>query len=1463
MNRTVRCFNLLIFIAAAAIRIFPQDNDVQFEHLMLEDGLSQSSVFCMLQDHQGFMWFGTANGLNKYDGYNFTIYTHNPNNPNSLSNDWINAILEDRDGDLWIGTQEGLSRLARHKSASATFINYKRDPANPNSLSHNYVHTNAILEDRDGRIWIGTPNGLNYFDKTHEAFSRFTTQDGLKGNRISTLCEGENGNLLIGFYEGGISVLSWLENGIPQIKPLKADITVNKIFEDRNNDLWFGTTDDGVYKFERATKTISHYKRNYPEQKNTIIGNSIRNMLQDQSGALWILTGSGVSKMNIAKERFTNFQHDPYNPYSIRSNNMMSIWEDRSGILWFGSTLGGIDKLIPHKNRMQKFTYNPYKLDGFKSKRVYSFCEDPGGLIWIGAWFNMAIYDRNTGRFATLSDANSRLAAGTENVITALYTDRKGYVWIGSTNSGLYQVNPKALPAEQFFQSPELRLTDLPEQQRRSIIVDYFEHHSGDPVSISSSAVRAISEDANGDLWIATLYGLNHLNYSEFLTPGDAVKFTRYLHKPGNPNSLSNNQITSIYVEAPDTVWAGTQYNGLNRLVTHQKDAVQTSATTVARYGFDADDTTSLSHNSVYSIYKDGNHFLWVATYGGGLNRFDPQTETFIRYTETDGLPNNVVYGILPDDHGNLWLSTNRGLSRFDPSAGLFKNYDVHDGLQSNEFNTGAYFKSPTTGELFFGGINGFNMFHPDSLQDNPHTPPVILTDLKLFNQSIFDEKNQHFSGGKPLSELAEIVLPYDQNFLSFDFVALDFTNPLKNEYAYQLEGIDPDWVYCGNRRFVSYTNIPAGDYVFRVKGANSNGVWNEDGVAINITITPPFWQTAWFRVLAIVAFISLIFGGYHLRIRQLNRQQIYLERLVAERTGKLQNRTLELERQKELVESGKKTIETQAAKLLEMDRIKTRFFANISHEFRTPLTLILSPLEEMLSASKNGSQKNIFKMMRRNARRLLRLINQLLDITKLETGKMALHPSHGDLVAFLKTITDSFIPLAKEKQIHLQFNSSEDSIITYFDRDKVEKVVYNLLSNAVKFTSAGGKIEVIASAISDFRFRISEARATSPEIQNQKPEVSDFIEITVKDTGIGIPADRLPHIFDRFYQIDDFKGEALHATSQQGTGIGLALVKELITLHHGAISVNSTEGQGTEFIVRLPLGRAQSVEGRVSDEKDEFLSALSPQPFATNNNGQPTTDNKEFILIVEDNADVRTYLRNSLSSNYQLIEAINGSEGIEKAKEHIPDLIISDVMMPEMDGFEFCRITKQNLKTSHIPIIILTAKVSDANKLIGLETGADDYLTKPFSLQELKVRIHNLIEQRRKLREKFSTEFLLKPNDITVSSPDAIFLRQISGIIEANMANPDLTIEEVAAKLEMSRKQLHRKLRALTDQSPSQFIRSMRLQRAKQLLEQNAGNITEIAFNVGFGSSSYFTRCFREVYGVLPSEVERKTVSR
>lgn len=1367
---------------------------LKFEHLSIADGLSHSTVNCILQDHKGFMWFGTFDGLNRYDGRNFAVYKYNHKDSTSLGASGVWALHESRSsknaGVLWVGTENG--GLNKFDPVTETFTRYQYNPADLNSLSNNRVR--AIHEDRAGNLWIGTlGGGLNCFDQERGAFIRYQHDPGdpatLSDNSVWCIYADEQqpGVLWIGTSKG----LNRLDQTNATFTHYRRDPNnpaslshdmVMAIAADHEGALWIGTNGGGLNKLERKQGAFTRYQFD-AEDAGSLGGNAVFSIHRARSGELWIGTwGGGLNKLQTAMSTeqnaiiFTRYQQESGNPNSLSSNYVFPIYEDprHDGVLWIGASGGGINRLDPEKNAFALLQHNPNDPHSISDNSIGAIYESRDGRLWIGANNGgLDLLDRRRGIVARHKSDPNNPRSLSSNTVEAICESRSGILWIGTAN-GLNRL------------------------ERESGRFTRYLHDPVNPSSLSDDAVTSLYESRSGgsagEFWIGTAAGLNKLD----LTNGT---FKHYQHEPDNPASLSNNYIFALHEDHEGLFWVATN-RGLNLFDRRNE--------TATRYLHDPQEPNSLSSNRVLTIHESRNGTLWFGTWGGGLNKLvrEGGQITFRHYRESEGLPNDVVYGILEDEAGRLWLSTNKGLSRFDPAAEKFRNYDIHDGLQGDEYNSGAYFKSAQSGEMFFGGINGLNLFHPGHIKDNDDIPPVAITRLTRYNTST--------AAGDPIiekgiSEKEHITLSYRDNILTFAFAALSYRNSFKNQFAYKLEGFNENWIQLGAKDDITFTNLDPGEYTLRVRGSNNDGIWNQEGAALRFTITPPWWKTWWAYLLYSSLLTVLLLAA---RRYELNRARL-TERLRLE--------------------------QMEAEKLREVDQMKSRFFANISHEFRTPLTLILGQIDSVLASISDRQNQGKLEVASRNARRLQRLINQLLDLSKLEAGSMALRAARANIISFLKNLTASFEHLAAQKGITLQFHSTHDGITLNYDAEKIEKVFYNLLSNAVKFTPPGGCV----------RLECKLGRSDSKTSASHKPQAAIII---VRDTGIGIAAEHLPHVFDRFYQADG-------SHQYEGTGIGLALAKELVELHGGEISVASEVGKGSEFVVKLPL---RSVTGEqsvvVSEAKIEERGlrrddrAISDEQPATSNE-QPATSNQELILLVEDNADIRTYVSEQLQSGYRVLFAAEGEEGLAKAQETIPDLIITDVMMPNLNGYDMSRMLKNDERTSHIPIIMLTAKAALDDKLAGLETGVDDYLHKPFSAKELLARVRNLISLRRQLRQRFSTATIIKPAEVAATSADQSFLQRVLAAIEAHLGDEHFGVEELAMAVSMSSSQINRKLGALVDQPASQLIRSMRLQRAADLLKQNAGTVAEIAYQAGFSDHAHFARSFKKQFGCAPSE--------
>jgi signal transduction histidine kinase/ligand-binding sensor domain-containing protein/DNA-binding response OmpR family regulator len=1356
---------------------YPQQDILKFKKLTSNDGLSQNFVSTILQDKNGFMWFGTKDGLNRYDGYEFKVYRYNPFDTTSLSGNFISAVFEDSKGRLWVASKT-LDLFIPEKDAFKRIV--LKIPTNKTDNTINVSKITSITEDKNGLIWLGTNDGLISYDpQTNSSRMFYQTRDKsspLSYNLILSLSSDDS--LLIVGTQNGMKLLnldSPKKDKIEFIKILHEDAkglltsrrTILSQFRASSNLIYSGTP-AGLIKIDLSTRKSEFipYKGYsfFPFWMNRILA-----IVQDKNSNLWLACSGGLVVYNPVRDSFKYYFHDPKDDQSVSLNNITSLFADRGGKIWIGTAGKGIN--LFDQNKKEFSLYNglvdrePFKT----SFSVTAILSESDNVLWIASQQKLFRLDRVTGEYKHV-----KLLYGPEGEITSILKDKKQNLWVASSG-GLHKIS-----------SAGEKIT-------------YFSNNPTNPNSLTDMFVKLLFIDSHGNL-----FALNSRYLSKFNEGSNT--FTHYELNFLNKNDFAP-IIRCIYESEDGSLWFGWS-EGLVKYNLETQEKIL--------YTHQPGNHKSISNNEILTICEDPaqpKKYLWVGTHGGGLSRLNLEDGTFSNFSVIDGLPNNVVYGILSSG-SELWLSTNNGLCRVTTDkygTPTFRNYDVTDGLQGNEFNTGAYSKS-SSDELFFGGLNGVNAFFPSNIRDNIFIPPVVFTELKFLKGNLDGESNSQLRINTVINN-SEVTIPYSQNSFTIQFAALDYTATEKNSYMYKLIPIHNEWINLGTQRNVTFTELGAGEYELIVKGSNNDGIWNEEGASLQIIIAPPFWQTIWAYGVYAVLFMMIL---YIIRRYELSRLRLK-SRLKIE------------------------SFETQ--KLKELDEMKSGFFANISHEFRTPLTLILGPAEQLEQSETDNNKKEKLHTIKSSANRLLRLINQILDLSKLEKGKTKLHCEEGDLVMFLKGITNSFSSIAERKNITLQLVSEVSNIQTRFDRDVFEKIFFNLISNAFKFTPNGGSIEV----------------------KINKPTSGDFCKITVKDSGVGIDDNDLPKVFNKFYTVENING-----FTEQGSGIGLALVKELVVLHKGSITVESKINEGSTFTVYIPVGKdflkedefinVKSKDFSISESKtNEFIDEEPLQVQPENGfDDEKLAEDPVIALIVEDNPELRNYIASNLQSDYKIIEASTGKEGCEKAVEIIPDIIISDIMMPEMDGYSLCKKLKADERTSHIPIILLTARASEEDKITGLETGADDYLTKPFSSKELSLRVRNLIEIRQTLRKKFSSSLIIKPKEIVTGSVDKSFLEKAMKIVEKNISNDKFSVEDFSSEMNLSHSQLHRKLKALVNQSAIQFIRSIRMQRALELLQGNSGNIAEIAWQVGFGDPSYFTKTFSKHFGYLPSEVNK-----
>jgi signal transduction histidine kinase/ligand-binding sensor domain-containing protein/AraC-like DNA-binding protein len=1364
-------FFLILFLSNS------YSQEIHFKHITSDEGLSQNFISAILQDSKGFMWFGTKDGLNRYDGYSFIVYQHNPFDSTTISDNYITSLFEDSRGYIWIGTLSGGLNCFERKTE--TFHRIRYDSFFSDRMDRDEIK--SIAEDSKGNIWIGT-RGEGIFKlsfKQKNTFELIYTQFVHADNNPNSL-----------------------ESNI-----------ISSLFFDSKGVLWVGAL-NGLNKFNFKNENFTAYNIQIknPKAPNSPFASNVYSIHESQNGELWLGTLSGLVKYNRQTQNYQLFPHH-YDVFRYGWGNITQIVEDNFGKLWL-ATSGELMRFDPLSNKYDYFRNDPFNSQSISYNSISSLCIDKTQILWVGtSGMGINFYDPKANRFSTLKRKNDTSARNSGFSVRSILQDDDGYVWI--SGEVLYRWNRKTNELKS-FETKFDRLEDFGNTGAWSLMESFdktiwvacseglfkydkltqkarlYRFNTSDTTSLPQKEVYFVFEDHQKNIWAVTE------NYLCKLINFEGGIFQSYRYQTSLPYNQQVRPV--IYEDNRGIFWIGTR-NGLVRF-----DLQKKSYTT---YQNDPKNPNSLDNDYIKSICPDPiqpDKILWLGTTGGGLNRFDIDKGIFTYFTESDGLPNNVVYGILPDQHGNLWLSTNKGLSKFNPRDSTFRNYDVKDGLQSNEFNTGAYYRSKD-GEMFFGGINGLNYFYPNEIKDNPYIPQIVLTNIKLRDHYI-SHRGEDSVLEKTLSESNTIILSYNDDVITFEFSALDYSAPEKNQYSYILENFNKKWIYNGTLRTVTYTHLPSGKYVFRVKGSNNDGVWNEKGIAITLIIKPPWWSAWWAYILYGILFLS---GLYLIRRYELNRLKLKSQ--------------LKLEK-----------VETDS--LRKLDHLKSHFFANLSHEFRTPLTLILGQIESVMSSNIENKEKGKLQVANRNARRLLNLINQLLDLSKLEAGGMEFNAEQHNIVSFLKNLFYSFESLAESEKITLKFDSELENIPVIFDPDKMEKVFYNVVYNAFKFTSAQGEIKVSLKIVE-----------------------SKLVEISVKDTGIGIPSDRLSNIFDRFYQVD-----TSITREHEGTGIGLALTKELVELHGGKITVKSKEGEWTEFIIVLPLGNINDEKEQSIDLSEETYSKeytlnkdfVADSNWIQNNESLLLGTQQEIILIVEDNSDVRAYMREQLNKDYNIIEAIDGAQGFTFAQNEIPDIIITDIMMPVKDGYQFCKEIRKDEKTSHIPIIMLTAKAGLDDKIQGLETGVDAYLTKPFSAKELHATIKNLIFQRQQLRKRFSSATIIKPSDVSPASIDQEFLQKVIKIIETHYEDEQFGVDKLSVEINMSISQLNRKLNALLDQPPGQLIRSLRLQRAADLIKQNSGSVAEICYKVGFNDQAYFSRAFKKQFGCSPSAYKK-----
>lgn len=1364
---------LLLIFALVATNSSAQNHQFKFKHLNIKDELSHPEVRTILKDSRGFVWVGTGSGLNRFDGYVVKSFFNDPRDTTTLVDNSIYELFETPDGDIGVITYGGFNL---YNPETETF------QRNLTSFYSKYGTSSSlknIVRDVDGAFWFVEPDKLiRYTSQDHQSIS-IRHVDGesssIVNDPIMEFTIDKNGNRWV-VHSNGIVEKIEIHSGHGRVVR-----RITSVFESNN-----------------------HHQTKY-------------RLLCDSDGDLWVCAPhmhQGVFYYSLRENTLHHFTTDS-KAQRLSSNSVSTFVEEQPGIVWIGTDHGGITILDKKTLSVKYIRHEDGDETSLAENSVNSLYRDDQGIIWIGTYKRgVSYYHSGIYPFELYKHYSIEPGSLPFEDINRFEEDDKGNLWIGTNGGGLLYFDRKTGKFKQ------------------------YQHEPGNPNSLSGDVIVSLCLDSDKNLWIGT--------FKEGLNKFDGKKFVRFRNIPGDTASLPSQDVWEIFEDSRKRLWIGTLNAGAalldkktgkfhrvrmwgpNGLQSVTIDAIaedrKGNIWFGTSWGIDilsedqrvfthyesSSDPGSLSNNIVLDIELDSKGRVWVGT-DDGLNLYNESEKEFRTFRANP--KNNAVLTIQEDNFGNLWLSTLNGLLEMTFESNSldsvsYKRHTESDGLQGRQFNRNAGFRT-RSGELVFGGPTGFNILSGGEHKEVPPLRKIIFSDLELYEKSVAigEQVDGVVILNKSITETAEIVLPPNKHFFSIKFSALNYFNPDRDQYMYKLDGLNSDWlpVDAKNHEIV-FNGLNPGHYTLRVKAANSDGVWIDKEATLGITIQPPFWKTN----TAFAMYVGLLLGIL-LIARKLIQQREKLKFALEEERREIQ-------------------------RIHELDMMKVKFFTNVSHEFRTPLTLILTPIERLIKKATDSEELTQFQLIQRNGKRLMKLVNQLLDFKKLEVHEIKFVPLRGDIIDFARDTVFSFSDLSDKKHIRLSFETSIEHLETLFDHDKLEKILFNLLSNAIKFTLENGIVSVRLDVLQE--------------------EEAKFLRIEVKDTGIGIPEDKLDRIFEPFFQ-----NELPKSLVNIGSGIGLSITKEFVRIHGGRITVTSEVGKGSCFSVLLPLPDIDHGAQAEVEQDDSFT--LVEEDSDLQNAGhaveilekQAVKTRRKSLLLVEDNDDFRFYLKDNLKFLYTIHEAKNGVEGWNQILAVQPDLIVSDIMMPEMNGIELCTKIKSDERVSHIPVILLTARSSEEQRLEGFKTGADDYITKPFNFEVLEARIKNLLRQREKSQKSFRKTLDVKSSELQITPLDVKFIENAVKSVEKNISSQDFSVEDLGVELGISRAYVFRKILALTGKTPLEFIRTIRLQHAAQLLEKSQLSVREVAYKVGFNNPKYFTKYFKEQFHVLPSE--------
>lgn len=1339
------------------------DNTYYFSNLSLKDGLSQLSVLKIYQDSKGYMWFGTRNGLNKYDGNKMVVYKHHNEDSLSLCDNHVTSLIEDDQHCLWIGTSHGLNKLElkTDKITPYTKENFQLLESGVRSL---------FIDSKD-RLWVGTSKGLCLFVREANAFQVIDLHGKIKGEFITAIGETSDHHFLIGTETKGLFVcdlnLKVIDHYSKTVggKYLSGD-NISSIHEDFRKQLWIGTNYGGISQLDLQTGNVISYTM----ENSKLSTNNIR-CLAESEGTLFVGTFDGIYTINLATNTLAVHSNANLEKGNLSHFSIYSICIDNSGSIWIGTYSGGVNYFNKYNNRFS--FHEPTNvfnvLLGIYGAMV---CKEPNCLYIATEGGGLLDYNLLSGVYRYyLYDTSSHLQYS-RNIIKSVMLEGD-IVWCGTSQGSIYKFDTRT--------------------KKYSLYHDFSKNMS----------IYSILHASDNSIWVTTskpAMGLLKLTEDK-----QGNKNIQRLFTSADSDEEWTSGSSRCMLELRKGVYLiGSRNSGLYKYDENKQERTI--------YNVDGKGGHKLLNNYVTSIVRSAvSGRLWIGTFGGGISLYDEEKGIVKNITKKQGLLDEDVCAIVEDKAGNLWISTNGCISKYNPETEEINNYNQVSGVGVQEFTPHSGMLLPN-GEICFSASNGFITFNPDELQTNSFIPPLVFTDLIVNNKPVIPADNGILTS--VLDDTERIDLAYDQNNISIGYCALNYIYANQNQYAYRLKGHDKEWNYVGNRREAYYTNLSPGKYVFKIKAANNDGIWSQEVRTLTIVVHPPFWKTWYAYLFYGVSFFGICFLIMYYIIKKKNLEQA------------LQYKQLEQQRAEEFHQT------------------KIRMFTNFSHELRTPLTLIIAPLQELLQRTDfNVTVKNKLSLIFNNSQRLLLLVNQLMDLRKNQAGKMQLKIAKDDICSFVMEIYYAFNQIAISKNIQFNYENQEERIVAWFDKSLFEKVVFNLLSNAFKYTREGGTI-----TLSVQRIKPEEVSEQHRKDLKHIPSDCELLSLSVSDTGKGIPEEEMKNIFAPFYQIEDGKSKDV-----VGTGIGLSLTQSIVSLHHGIIWAENNERGGAVFHVLFPIGRSVYTEQEVDSESatrvvmDVIPSTTSPDTF--------NLEKKYTVLLVEDNEEVRCYVKECLEPYFYVLEADNGETAFEIVVDKYPDIVVSDIMMPKKDGLELCTQIKEDLRTGHIPVILMTAKSMVMHIKEGFSSGADDYIVKPFNMDVLIYRIKNILISREKLKKLYGKKFSPEAIGIEIVSSDDRFTQKFFDVIEKNLANPELNIDLLCKEIGLSRTNLYRKLKAITELSPIELIRNKRLEIAAKLLLESDYSVSEISVYVGFNSHAYFTQCFKLVYGCSPTE--------